>query len=145
MQNENYTVGDHDTRPWGSYRVTAVGADFCEKEIIVKPRQILSLQSHDHRAETWTVVRGPLTALVNDQIHTLPTGRSVKIPLGALHCMANMTNEDVVVHERQEGQCRENDIHRYHDAYGRSDSSDPKPEHQHILILYKSLIEKTKF
>ena len=46
-----YTVGDSDTRPWGSYTVVAVGVneggeEFCEKEIVVNPGHILSLQSH---------------------------------------------------------------------------------------------------
>jgi mannose-6-phosphate isomerase-like protein (cupin superfamily) len=137
----DYTVGDHDTRPWGSYRVTAVGADFCEKEIIVKPRQILSLQSHDRRKEKWTVTAGRLTALVGDRVHVLNSGQSVDIPLGAMHCMANATDTDVVVHERQEGRCSESDIHRYADAYGRGTAPITTPEQQKSLAVYQGLLE----
>jgi mannose-6-phosphate isomerase-like protein (cupin superfamily) len=138
--SEEYKIGDQDTRPWGSYRVTAVGSDFCEKEIIVKPGQTLSLQSHDHRKETWTVTSGTLTALLNDQIHELKAGQSIHIPLGALHCMANRGINDVVVHERQEGICREADIHRYFDAYGRSVTEVTTETQKKSLRTYQQLL-----
>jgi mannose-6-phosphate isomerase-like protein (cupin superfamily) len=137
----DYKVGDHDTRPWGSYRVTAVGDGFCEKEIIVKPHQILSLQSHDHRKEKWTVTTGRLTALVDNSVHALNSGQSVDIPLGAMHCMANATDSDVIVHERQEGNCSESDIHRYADAYGRGTAPVITPEQQKSLVVYQGLLK----
>ncbi len=42
----------------GTWEVLAVGADFLVKKIVVKPHSRLSLQRHQHRAETWTVVAG---------------------------------------------------------------------------------------
>jgi mannose-1-phosphate guanylyltransferase/mannose-6-phosphate isomerase len=127
-----YTVGDHDARPWGEYEVTAVGLttsgeEYCEKKITVLPRQILSLQSHELRRELWRVTSGELTVILNDQNITLKAGESINVPLGSIHAMANVSDEPCVVFERQEGVCREADIKRYLDAYGRGveESNDP--------------------
>lgn len=121
---EQYKVGDSDRRPWGSYVVTAVGMnargeEYCEKEITVSPGCVLSLQSHEHRRETWTVKSGVLTVIVDDRKIALEAGKSVDVPKGSIHCMANLDREPCVVHELQEGLCREEDIKRYVDAYGR--------------------------
>ena len=129
---DSYQVGDSDQRPWGHYVVTAVGAtnsgeEYCEKEITVNPGQILSLQSHEHRRELWTVLEGTLTVVVDNKSLTLGKGQSVTIPLTAIHCMANLGDTPCIVHERQIGLCSEDDIIRYVDAYGRAGSStDPK-------------------
>lgn len=120
-----YKIGDRDDRPWGHYVVTGAGVDvrgeeYCEKTITVRPGQVLSLQSHDLRRETWTVRRGTLTALRDgERIEVLPR-ENVHIPKGSVHCMANLGEEDCIVEERQEGVCREEDIKRYMDAYHRS-------------------------
>ncbi len=121
---EQYKVGDTDQRPWGSYIVTGVGynaanEEFCTKDITVKSGGILSLQSHDQRREKWTVKSGTLTVVLDDQCLTLEAGQSVDIPLGAIHCMANLGMQECVVGELQEGICREADIKRYVDANGR--------------------------
>lgn len=123
--NTLYRVGDQDfSRGWGGYIVTAVrindsGEEFCEKNITVRPGQALSLQSHDLRRELWTVSSGELTVVLDGQRMTLKAGESVRIPLGGIHCMANLGKTDCVVHEVQEGICREEDIHRFKDMYGR--------------------------
>lgn len=121
---EQYKTGDRDERPWGSYVVTGVGyneagEEFCAKDITVKAGGILSLQSHDLRRETWTVKSGVLTVVLDDKLLTLEVEQSVDIPLGAIHCMANLGATDCVVSEVQKGVCREADIKRYVDANGR--------------------------
>lgn len=122
---ETYFVGDNDRRPWGSWRVTRTGRmaqdkEFCEKLIVVNPGKILSLQSHELRCETWTVLHGTLIAIVDAHCLALHPGQSVHIPVRAVHTMANPGDEPCLVQERQEGICRESDITRYLDSYGRS-------------------------
>lgn len=127
MTNENvmaaYSVGDRDVRPWGEYEVTAVGIndndEFCEKHIVVQPGNILSLQSHDMRQETWGVLQGELTVILDGRVVTLRPGEEIFIPQGSIHAMANLCHEPCRVFELQEGICREDDIKRYLDAYGR--------------------------
>lgn len=120
-----YNLGDQEKRPWGSYKVIGVGTDengeeYCQKEITVEAGHILSLQSHNHRRETWTVKKGVLTVVLEDKRFTLKEGESINIPLQAIHCMANGGPGECIIHEKQIGLCSEDDIIRYVDAYGRS-------------------------
>lgn len=118
-----YRIGESDTRPWGLWEVLDTGyendEEFCIKRITVNPGGVLSLQSHQHRRENWTVVSGTLEVTRNDDIIVLQAGESIDIPQGAKHRMANRHQEPVVVKEIQRGVCREDDIVRYEDIYGR--------------------------
>ena len=121
----DYKIDDQDIRPWGHYIVTAVGRtpdgrEYCEKQIVIKPWNVLSLQSHEMRRELWTVRTGTLTALVDGERISAGVGETVDVPQQSIHCMANLSDDVCIVHERQEGTCREDDIRRYVDAYGRA-------------------------
>lgn len=121
-----YRPGETDTRPWGMWQVLETGTDgteeYCIKKITVNPGGILSLQSHNMRRENWTLVSGVLDVTLNDAVITLRPGDTIDIPLGAKHRMANHGTEPAVVREIQRGVCREDDIIRYEDVYGRAAS-----------------------
>ncbi len=124
----SYTLHARDERPWGHYVVVGLGSndngeEVCEKRITVEPGQILSLQSHHMRRERWTVLEGTLRAVREGVIYTLEAGQSLDIPQSNLHCMANAGTVPCVVREIQEGICREDDIIRYSDAYGRVENA----------------------
>ncbi len=107
-------------RPWGSYSTINKGERWHVKEIIVKPQEKLSLQSHYHRSEHWIVVKG--TALVEiDGIEKLVReNESVYVPLGSKHRLSNPGKIDVNLIEVQTGSfLEEEDIVRYDDIYGR--------------------------
>ena len=53
-----YAKGQRDDRPWGSWRILAVGPGYAVKRIVVRPGARLSLQRHAHRAEHWIIVGG---------------------------------------------------------------------------------------
>lgn len=118
-----YTIGETDTRPWGTWEVLDAGIEndeeFCIKKITVIPQGVLSLQSHQFRREEWTVLQGVLEVTRNDDIITLHAGDSIDIPCGAKHRMANRGTTNTIVKEIQRGICREDDIIRYEDIYGR--------------------------
>lgn len=144
-----YRIGDYDRRPWGSWLVIDVGeiedgsCARCDKIIVVDPNRILSLQSHALRHETWTVLDGTLTVLIDGQCETLGTGRTVDVPVQALHCMANLGKAPCVIKERQTGTCKEDDITRYLDAYGRAVAA--MDENAQISArLYNSLLDETR-
>lgn len=144
-----YRIGDRDTRPWGDYEVTAVGLnaageEVCEKKITVLPKQILSLQSHELRRELWRVVAGELTVILNDSRLTLKEGDDVHVPLGSIHAMANIANVPCVIFERQEGVCREEDIKRYLDAYGRGVEASTSPVVTASLAVYRAVMDEIK-
>ena len=112
-------------RPWGNYRNIDSGDGYQVKRITVTPGGRLSLQSHKHRAEHWTVItgkarvtRGPAIDRL-DVIH-LDADQSVDIPLGWIHRLENPTDEPLIIVEVQSGgYLGEDDIERFDDQYGR--------------------------
>lgn len=107
-------------RPWGWYESLISGDRFQVKRIMVKPGGVLSLQSHVHRSEYWTVVQGTAEVTVDDETKLVPEAGSVHIPLGATHRMANPGKVPMFLIEVQTGRyLGEDDIKRYEDIYDR--------------------------
>jgi mannose-6-phosphate isomerase-like protein (cupin superfamily) len=110
-----------ETRPWGSFYVLDEGAGFKVKRIVVSPQGRLSLQSHKHRREHWTVVAGAATVTVGDEVTLLIRGQSVDIGRGDRHRLENFGTDVVELIEVQFGDyLGEDDIVRYDDVYQRS-------------------------
>ena len=108
-------------RPWGSYDSIDQDAGFQVKRIKVKPGARLSLQSHQHRAEHWIVVRGTARVTRDNDVFELHANQSTYIPLGAKHRLENPGSEMLELIEVQSGgYLGEDDIVRYEDVYGRS-------------------------
>ena len=109
-----------ERRPWGAFYVLDEGRGFKVKRIVVSPGGRLSLQSHEHRAEHWTVVNGHATVTIGEAVRTMTRGQTVDIPRGAMHRLENFGNADVEVVEVQFGDyLGEDDIVRYEDVYSR--------------------------
>lgn len=107
-------------RPWGSYSILEDAEDCKVKRLVVKPGQVLSLQSHQQRAEHWTVVRGIAKVRLGDREFLLNTNESTYIPMKTRHRLENPGTEDVHLIEVQTGDYfGEDDITRYEDIYGR--------------------------
>jgi len=110
-----------ENRPWGAFYVLAEQPGFKVKRIVVKQGGRLSLQSHKHRSEHWTVVEGTATITVNERILEMTRGESIDIPLHAKHRLENLNKGEVTIIEVQFGDyLGEDDIIRYDDAYARS-------------------------
>jgi len=113
-----------EERPWGQF-TNLLENEHCKvKEIIVNPGQRLSYQSHSHREEKWTVVCGVATVTLNERTIVLFTGDSIKIPKEAKHRVENASGKVLKFIEIQTGDYfGEDDIIRYSDDYGRSNSN----------------------
>ena len=114
---------EHTTiyRPWGSYTSLELGDNYQVKRINVNPGARLSLQSHNHRAENWIVVKGEALVTVNDDQFVVKKGERAFIPKGARHRMENKGPEPLALIEVQSGDyLGEDDIVRYEDDYGRT-------------------------
>ncbi len=110
-----------ENRPWGSFHVLDEGHGFKVKRIVVKEGGRLSLQSHKHRAEHWTVVDGTATITVDTKVVAMTRGQAVDVPLGAKHRLENLHKGEVTLIEVQFGDyLGEDDIIRYDDAYARA-------------------------
>ncbi len=109
-----------ETRPWGSYTILHKETNYLVKRIEVLPGESLSLQSHDHRSEHWTVVSGVAQVQIGETSQTLNANQFVEIPKGAKHRLANTNDTTLIIIEVQLGdKLDEDDITRYEDKYGR--------------------------
>ena len=107
-------------RPWGRYTNLFEGKEFLIKELYVKPKGILSLQKHHHRAEHWLVTQGNAKITLNKDIIIKKPGEHIFIPLEAIHRVQNPGKKPVKIVEAQVGSIlKESDIVRYQDVYGR--------------------------
>ncbi len=113
---------ESEERPWGSWHVIDVYEGYKVKRIHVTPGSRLSLQSHEHRAEHWVVIRGEASCEVDGVASTLRQGESIDVGVGAKHRLGNSGTEELVIVEVQlGGYTGEDDICRYEDDYGRID------------------------
>lgn len=109
-----------ETRPWGRFEVLDVREGLCIKRIEVLPGERLSLQRHALRDEHWYVVQGMAHVTLGTQVLALASGQSLDIPRGTWHRVANESTGLLVLIEVQTGtDCRESDIERAEDDYGR--------------------------
>ena len=110
-----------ESRPWGMYEVL-LDSDECKvKRITVAPGQKLSYQYHHKRQEQWTVIKGNLTIILDDDKVFRSPGESIRIPLGVRHRAWNETDELVQFIEVQTGTYfGEDDIVRIEDDYNRN-------------------------
>lgn len=109
-----------EERPWGEYEVILDAPDVKIKLIEVAPKQRMSYQYHEKRAEVWTIIHGTLTIILNDETLYRGPGQSIKIPLGAKHRAWNNTELPVHFVEVQTGTYfGEDDIIRIEDDYKR--------------------------
>jgi mannose-6-phosphate isomerase-like protein (cupin superfamily) len=110
-----------ETRPWGTFHILDEGTGFKVKRIAVNPGGRLSLQSHKHRAEHWTVVTGVATVIVGEKVQELSRSQHIDIPKGDKHRLENHTDGTVEIIEVQFGDyLGEDDIIRYDDVYNRT-------------------------
>lgn len=107
-------------RPWGSYTILEDAETHKVKRLTVLPGKILSLQSHNHRAEHWVVVKGEAYIVNGEKEFILNQNESTYIPSGNKHRIGNKTTLPIEIIETQTGDYfGEDDIIRYDDEYGR--------------------------
>ena len=108
-------------RPWGWYDSIDEDEGFKVKRILVRPGASLSLQTHQHRAEHWVVVRGEATVQIGERVFSLKANQSTYIPQGEVHRLSNEQAEPLEIIEVQSGSyLGEDDIVRLDDVYGRA-------------------------
>lgn len=110
-----------EERPWGAFEILYEETGLKVKRITVLPGQRLSLQSHEHRQETWTLISGRGEVELNNGTVVWLPRQCIFIPRQALHRVKNTGTEPVVFIEVQEGDyLGEDDIVRYQDDYKRA-------------------------
>ncbi|KIE04626.1 Mannose-1-phosphate guanylyltransferase [Candidatus Jidaibacter acanthamoeba] len=117
IEADNREIVTHDTKvakPWGSYEVYADKPNFKIKKIIITPGNKISLQSHDHRAEHWIVIKGIATVTRGKEKFDLKENESTFIRPKEVHRLENKQDMDLHIIEVQTGSYfGEDDIVRY--------------------------------
>tara|TARA_B100000497_G_scaffold127896_1_gene171631 strand:+ start:1001 stop:1345 length:345 start_codon:yes stop_codon:yes gene_type:complete len=113
---------EENERPWGRYDILFENDNCKVKKITVKPGGMLSYQYHTKRRETWTIIKGNLSIMLDGMTSFREAGQTIKIPLGTKHRAWNETDETIEFIEVQTGTYfGEDDIVRLDDKYGRED------------------------
>lgn len=113
-----YYIGDSDERQWGTYSVIDVLDNAIVKRITVQPKKRISLQTHEHRSEHWTIVQGTAEVTIGHQKVIRKQNESAFIPKGEFHRIENIGEEPLVFIEIQSGELlSEDDIMRYNEDY----------------------------
>tara|TARA_A100000164_G_scaffold373082_1_gene403519 strand:- start:333 stop:1577 length:1245 start_codon:yes stop_codon:yes gene_type:complete len=109
-------------KPWGYFEVLFETENSKIKILSIDQDQMLSMQMHQHRSETWYVTQGVATVTKGDLMLTLHPGESVFIDQKQRHRLQNFGNEVLEIVEVQTGTYfGEDDIIRFEDIYGRKD------------------------
>ncbi len=118
------TEGDYlkTEKPWGYFEVL-LETEFSKVKILsIDPNQMLSMQMHKYRSETWYIIQGKATVTLGNQIIDLFPGESISIEANEKHRVQNFGSEVVEILEIQTGSYfGEDDIIRFEDIYGRKD------------------------
>lgn len=108
-----------ETRPWGAFQNLFPGKGFLVKLIEVDPGHRLSLQRHSYREEYWIVIEGSGTFTLDEVTRPIAVGEMIRVPLKAVHRVANTGKAPLLILEVQKGDYREDDIERLEDDYQR--------------------------
>ena len=119
-----YTEGNYPRtdKPWGYFEVL-LETEFSKVKILsINSNQMLSMQLHKLRSETWYVTQGIATVTLDDQTLELHPGESIVIDKNKKHRVQNFGVETLEIIEIQTGTYfGEDDIVRFEDLYGRAD------------------------
>ena len=107
-------------KPWGFFEVL-LETEFSKVKILsINSNEMLSMQMHEHRSETWYITQGQATVTLENQILELHPGESIVIDKGKKHRVQNFGHEVLEIIEIQTGPIlKESDIVRLQDIYGR--------------------------
>jgi mannose-6-phosphate isomerase len=114
-----------EQRPWGEFSTYEVGnyigGQYKVKTLKVNPRQRLSLQYHNQRAEVWVIASGVAMVEIDGVATQHTIGDMINIPKGSRHRVTCIGDDPCVIMELQYGEmCDENDIVRLVDDYARN-------------------------
>ena len=108
-----------ENRPWGAFIQFTHDEKSTVKILEVKPGGLLSLQSHNKRAEFWYVIEGTPTIVLGNKISKHKPRDTIEVSKGQKHRIGNDANKMVKILEISTGIFDENDITRYEDKYKR--------------------------
>jgi len=108
-----------ENRPWGVREELMNELSYRVQRIIIHIDKRFSLQYHKLRSEHWVIVQGEGKLTIGDRYKKVSIGDHVFIPIGCIHRLENIGQENLVFIETQLGKCLEEDIVRLEDDWNR--------------------------
>ena|SRR5688572_14477926 len=112
-------------KPWGHELIFAENDRYAGKILHIEPGQLLSLQYHERKDETFYVLKGELDLTVEEEGELkkmrLPEGSSYRVRPGVRHRMSAEAGCDLIEVSSPEL----DDVVRLEDAYGRAGTTAP--------------------
>lgn len=106
-------------KPWGTYTDIYRTPTTVFKEITLKPGGAISYQFHEKREEFWYITSGQGIMKINEQEVNANVGDTFYMNKMDRHMIENTGDLMLRIMEMQCGECREDDIVRLEDKYGR--------------------------
>jgi mannose-1-phosphate guanylyltransferase len=106
----------YEERRWGWYKVmdyckTDLNEEILTKKVCITTGSNLSYHYHEHRDETWSIIKGEGFIALNDKILPINKGDTFRIPAGTFHAIK--ASQEIQMIEIQSGPCViEEDINR---------------------------------
>ena len=104
-------------KPWGHEIRWAINNKYLGKILYIKAGSRLSLQYHEQKDETIYVLNGEAVVHLDDKIHLLSKGESLRIQPGMIHRFCAPEDSDVELIEVSTPEI--DDVVRLEDDYGR--------------------------
>lgn len=112
---------EKEERPWGTFYVIHDQKKYKIKRLEINPGKRLSYQYHLKRSETWVIIKGTPTIVLDDQVKKYYEGETMVIKQGVRHRIENNSEEIIIIIEVQTGSYfGEDDIIRIKDDYNRT-------------------------
>ena len=113
-------INNIEQKPWGYYEVYTKKENYLVKKLVLFEGKRISLQSHNHRNEIWTVTKGKGKFTISEKETIGEIGSTFKINKKEIHRIQNIGKGNLIVIETQIGdKISEEDIIRSEDEYGR--------------------------
>ena len=105
-------------KPWGYYEVLLDEPNYKVKKLYLNPNASFSYQYHNYRKEFWVVTEGSGIVITAGNEHNARPEDIYVICEKDPH-RAKAGDDGMIIIETQTGECREDDIVRLMDEYGR--------------------------
>ena len=120
VSNKTISYSTTVHKPWGYYNTIVDTKDYLIKNIVIFPKQSISLQIHNYRSEHWIVLDGSADILIGNEKIKLKKNQSTYVPVKKKHKITNNASKPLLILETQLGsKLSENDIVRLEDQYNR--------------------------
>lgn len=95
-------------KEWGNYKLLQKTEFYQVKMVTIYPGKTQAQHQHDLCSEQWSVVKGTATVTLGQETREYHTKDSMYVPMGVMHEVANLTDEEVVIIEISIGEVANN-------------------------------------